>query len=87
MKRKNANAADAAPAEKLAEAPSPPAGEPSDFLDTVGLLKLVPFCKGTLDNRRKAGLIPYINSGGRRVIYHWPSVREALLRMQRNTPA
>jgi hypothetical protein len=58
----------------------------SVFLDTRGLRQRVPVSKGTIEAWRKSGLIPFvkIEEGPRgRVLFHWPSVEAALVRMQR----
>jgi predicted site-specific integrase-resolvase len=47
------------------------------------LLKRVPISRGTLRNWMSNGSIPFIRAKGRRLLFDWPSVREALLRMQR----
>ena len=53
-----------------------------EFLDKEQLLKRLPFSSGTLSNRMKAGVIPYIRDG-RRVLFFWPDVKESLRRRQR----
>jgi hypothetical protein len=53
------------------------------FLDATALLKRVPISRGTLRNWMSNGSIPFIRAKGRRLLFDWPSVREALLRMQR----
>lgn len=60
----------------------PPPAELQGFIDTDTVLRLIPVSAGTLRNWRLAGKIPWINAKGRRVLFHWPSVREALLRNQ-----
>jgi predicted site-specific integrase-resolvase len=57
--------------------------EADDFLDTVELAARVKVCPGTISNWRKTGKIPFILTPGRLVRFHWISVRNALLRMQR----
>ena len=57
--------------------------EPTGFIDTTAFLKLVPVSRATLGNWMRDGKIPYIKNGGRRVLFDWPTVREALLRKQR----
>jgi hypothetical protein len=72
------------PAAEERAAPSETSAEVG-FLDADELLKRIPVSKGTLLNWRNTGKIPFVKiGGGRRVLYHWPSVQEALLRMQRN---
>ena len=70
---------EAATGTKLAEAHSPE----GSFLSKEQLLTRLPISRGTLDNWRRAGSIPSVKLSGRRVLFHWPSVEAALLRMQR----
>jgi hypothetical protein len=56
----------------------------AEFLDTKKLLALLPVSRGTLMNWRRLGKIPFILTPGRRILFHLPSVREALLRAQRH---
>lgn len=60
--------------------PSPP---DSGFIDELELLQRLPVSRRTLFTWRYSGKIPFVNLGGRRNLYHWPSVEAALLRMQR----
>ena len=60
-----------------------PPGETAGFIDSGEMLKRIPVCLATLQNWRRAGNIPFITGPGRRVLYHWPTVEQALLRMQR----
>jgi predicted DNA-binding transcriptional regulator AlpA len=53
------------------------------FIDEKQLLVRLPVSRRTLFNWRAAGKIPSVRLGGRRVLFHWPSVEAALLRMQR----
>jgi predicted site-specific integrase-resolvase len=53
------------------------------FIDQTELLRRLPISRRTLFNWRFSGKIPYVNVGGRRVLFHWPSVEAALLRHQR----
>jgi predicted site-specific integrase-resolvase len=53
------------------------------FIDEKQLLARVPVSRRTLFNWRTSGKIPFVNLGGRRVLFHWPSVQAALLRQQR----
>ncbi len=46
------------------------------------MLQNLPVSRGTLFAWRKSGKIPHIRLKGR-VLYHLPSVREALLRLQK----
>ena len=59
-------------------------GGTSDFINTTVFLQRVPVSRRTLSNWRREGKIPFVNVGGRRVLFHWPSVEQALLRAQRN---
>lgn len=83
MKSNKSGKADTTTAKQLVEIQAPLPGEPAGFLDADALLQRVPFSRGTLRNRMKDGTIPFIRAGGRRIIFDWPSVRDALLRMQR----
>jgi hypothetical protein len=53
------------------------------FIDTPEMLRRLPVSGGTLRNWRTKGKIPFVRLTGRRVLWHWPSVTQALLRMQR----
>jgi hypothetical protein len=58
-----------------------------EFTDSEGLLKIIPISRPTLERWRKKKLIPFIKSGDHRrdrVIFHIPTVRQALLRLQRS---
>jgi predicted DNA-binding transcriptional regulator AlpA len=52
------------------------------FLDEKQILTLIPISRRTLFNWRESGKIPHVKIG-RRNLFHWPAVREALLRLQR----
>jgi len=58
-----------------------PPGE-AGFLDEKELLKRLPVSRRTLFNYRATGKIPCVRLGGRRILFHWPSVETALLRQQ-----
>ena len=77
MKVKNIEA-DADTANKLSVTPTPLSG----FIDSAEMLRRVPVSGGTLSNWRKSGKIPFVRMTGRRVLFHWPSVEAAILRMQ-----
>ena len=47
------------------------------------LLSRLPVSRRTLFNWRNSGKIPSVRLGGRRILFHWPSVEAALLRHQR----
>jgi predicted site-specific integrase-resolvase len=54
-----------------------------DIISSSELLKKIPVSPRTLGNWRKRGLIPAIKlPGTSRVLFHWPSVQEALRRRQ-----
>jgi hypothetical protein len=47
-------------------------------------LRRIPVARRTWYGWRARGIVPYIRPPGtKRVLYHWPSVEAALLRMQR----
>jgi predicted site-specific integrase-resolvase len=52
------------------------------FIDEAELLKRLPVSRGTIHNWRRAGKIPSIVIG-RRVIFCWNNVSEALRRMEK----
>ena len=52
------------------------------FLSENELLNRLPICRRTAFNWIKQGKLPVI-AIGRRKLYHWPSVQNALLRIQR----
>jgi hypothetical protein len=58
-----------------------PAGEVG-FIDEKQLLARLPVSRRTLFNWRMTGKIPCVRLGGRRILFHWPSVEAALLRHQ-----
>ncbi|MGO9001245.1 MAG: helix-turn-helix transcriptional regulator [Limisphaerales bacterium] len=58
-----------------------PAGE-AGFIDEKQLLARLPVSRRTLFNWRTTGKIPCVRLGGRRILFHWPSVEAALLRHQ-----
>jgi hypothetical protein len=53
-----------------------------DFISEKELLKRVPACRRTIINWRQKEIIPFICLGRKKVIYHWPSVEAALLKLQ-----
>jgi predicted DNA-binding transcriptional regulator AlpA len=55
----------------------------SHFINEKELLVKLPISRRTLFNWRTAGKIPCVRLGGRRILFHWPSVEAALLRYQR----
>jgi hypothetical protein len=54
-----------------------------NFIDEKQLLARLPVSRRTLFNWRRTGKIPCVRLGGRRILFHWPSVEAALLRNQR----
>ena len=58
--------------------------EAATIVDEKQLRKLIPLSRRTLFNLRRSGKLPFINAGGRRNLYHVPSVTAAFLRMQKN---
>ncbi|MEK7781409.1 MAG: helix-turn-helix domain-containing protein [Verrucomicrobiota bacterium] len=65
--------------ETLQNAPSGEAG----FIDEKELLKRLPVSRRTLFSWRASGKIPSVRLGGRRILFHWPSIEAALLRSQK----
>ncbi|MGH7953566.1 MAG: helix-turn-helix domain-containing protein [Limisphaerales bacterium] len=59
-----------------------PARADENFLDEKTLLTRIPICRRTAQNWIKAGKLPCVKIG-RRKLFHWPSVESALLRQQR----
>jgi hypothetical protein len=58
-------------------------GDLKNFINERELLRNLPVSRRTLWNYRATGKIPFVRLGGRRILYHWPSVEAALLRNQR----
>ena len=59
-------------------------GGPATFLSLEELLPRLPVCERSAREWTRRGLLPSIKlPGSRRVLYHWPSVERALLRLQR----
>jgi hypothetical protein len=56
------------------------------FINQKQLLARLPISRRTLFNWRTSGKIPCLRPGGRRILFHWPSVEAALLRYQ-NLPS
>jgi hypothetical protein len=52
------------------------------FISEAELLARIPISRRTLFDWRRAGKIPYVAVAGRRILFHWPSVEQALLRRQ-----
>lgn len=60
----------------------------SEFIDETELCRRLTLCRRTVCNLRKKGVIPFVKLGGKvrgRVLFHWPSVEKALLRIQTGT--
>lgn len=60
-----------------------PPGEPAGFIDTDELLRRLPVSRGTIQNWCRSGKIPFIKTPGRRVLFCWENVANALRRMER----
>jgi len=58
-------------------------GDANNFVGEDKIVERVNLSRRTIYDLRVKGVIPYIRLGGRRIIYHWPSVEAALLRAQR----
>jgi predicted DNA-binding transcriptional regulator AlpA len=69
-------------ADTCAEQSQTSAGE-MGFINEKQLLAKLPISRRTLFNWRTSGKIPCVRLGGRRILFHWPSVEAALLRYQR----
>ena len=75
-----------APMKTPKELPHPDAATHTSarFIDETELRNSVPVSRKTLFGWRRDGKIPFVRvAGGRRVLYHLPSVERALLKMQR----
>src|SRR5262249_8757914 len=60
----------------------------AEIIGEAEALRRIPVARRTWYGWRARGLIPYIKPrGSKRVLYHWPSVEAALLRMQRGGAA
>jgi hypothetical protein len=59
-----------------------PPSETVGIVDEAQILKEIPVCRRTLKSWRDSGKIPFLKIG-KRVLYHRPTVREALMRLQR----
>jgi predicted site-specific integrase-resolvase len=59
-----------------------PSGE-TGFIDEKELLKRLPVSRRTLFSWRTSGKIPSVRLGGRRILFHWPSVEATMLRWQK----
>ena len=61
------------------EKPSSPAGDPDDFIDRRQLAPKLGCSVSQVENLKDSGVIPYLKIRGM-VRYHWPTVRQVLLR-------
>ena len=68
------------PAEKL---PALPPQYERPFLTVADLQKKIPVSRRTIFAWRKAGWLPSVQAGGTKILFHWKSVEDALLRQQR----
>lgn len=67
-----------------AQPTAPSTNLPNGFFDFQQLRNFVPLSERTLRSLIKRGIIPHIRlRGGRRLIFHGPSVERALIRFQR----
>ena len=57
-------------------------GNEAGFIDEPEFLSRVPICRRTAANLRKSGKLPYVKLG-KRVLYHWKTVQDTLLRHQK----
>lgn len=71
---------DADTATELSATPTPDA---EAFLTTGELSRRLRCSVGTITNWRRKGLLPWIASPGRLVLFSWPDVKEAMRRRQR----
>jgi DNA-binding GntR family transcriptional regulator len=55
--------------------------EAEGFINNATILQRIPVSLGTIRNWRNSGKLPFVKLLGRRVLYHWPTVQQALLRM------
>jgi hypothetical protein len=75
-------------ADKANETPTAAAATGQHSSESVGIvnetviLQEIPVCRRTLKSWRDSGKLPHIKIG-KRVLYHLPTVRQALLRLQR----
>src|SRR5262249_11279714 len=53
----------------------------ADIIDEKELLRRIPICRRTAKNLPDQQKLPYIALNGR-ILYDWPCVRQALLRLQ-----
>ena len=85
FKKSNDNATTSGDANPLTAEPSAPVSrrELQGFINEKHLLSLIPVSRRTLFEWRERGKIPCVRlPGSRRVLFHFPSVQAALLRLQ-----
>jgi excisionase family DNA binding protein len=63
--------------------PQPLPSERAGFIDIDELLRRLPVSRGTIRNWCRSEKIPYIKTPGRRVLFCWENVANALRRMER----
>jgi len=68
------------PTEKI---PALPPEYERPFLTVAELQKKIPVSRRTIFAWRKAGWLPSVQAGGTKILFHWKSVEDALLRQQR----
>ena len=56
--------------------------QPAGFINEETFLARVPICRRTAKTWRDSGQLPFIKLG-KRILYHWATVEQALLRKQR----
>ncbi len=61
---------------------APAAKDDTGFIDSAEMLRRLQISRKTLYRWRAALILPSIEIGSK-VLYHWPSVQAALLRLQR----
>ena len=80
----NKNVKQPGPATDTPEAPVPvPNQPPNDFVHSAELARRLGIGVGTLRQWTKVGKLPFIQLR-RKIVWHWPTVQQALLRAQRN---
>jgi hypothetical protein len=77
--RKSAAKLDASESDAITATPQ----DGERFLSADEVLQRLPIGRGTLRVWCQAGKVPFIRLTGRRLLFHWPSVQESLLRQQR----
>ena len=54
----------------------------SPFIEDDELRRRIPMSRKTAFEWRRKRILPYVQTG-RKILYHWPSVEAALLRLQK----